>query len=275
MRVLMKVRIGGAALYAALLITGVTFVGAAPAVDAADAAQHVPPEPALNSLPALPLAQMSAMMQMDDAQRTGRVLLEQLEWRDTDAGSAAVWEGFAWYGGDYNKLWLRTEGERVRGTTENARAELFWHHLITRWWNLQAGAREDFGNGPSRGWVAVGVQGLAPYWLDVEATAYAGEAGRTAARLRVMYDLLLTQRCIVQPEAEMNFYGKPDPDRRVGSGLSDLEVGIRVRYEIRREFAPYIGVAWRGLFGATADRTRAAGFSVSDLQILAGVRLWF
>jgi copper resistance protein B len=271
----MKARISRAALCAALLGAAVRLVGAAWADDAAEAAQHVPPEPALTSLAAMPSPELSASMQMDDTARTGRVLLEQLEWRDTDAGNAAVWEGFAWYGGDYDKLWLRTEGERVHGTTENARLELLWDHSITRWWNLQAGTRADFGNGPSRGWVAFGVQGLAPYWFDVEATAYAGGAGRTAARLRVEYDLLLTQRCIVQPEAEMILYGKPDPDRQLGSGLSDLEAGIRVRYEIRREFAPYIGMAWRRLFGATVERTRTAGFSASDLQLLAGVRLWF
>jgi copper resistance protein B len=218
-------------------------------------------------------SEMVRTMQMDDTARTGRVLLDQLEWRRTDAGGGLVWEGDAWYGDDYGKLWFRTEGERVRCTAD-ARLELLWDRIITRWWNLQLGARESLGNGPARTWVAGGVPGLAPHWFEVEATLYAGEAGRTAARLRGEYDLLFTQRLIVQPEVELNLYGRPDPARRLGSGLTDLDLGLRVRYEIRRELAPYVGLAWRRLFGGTADRARAAGVSPSDLEFLAGVRFW-
>ena len=139
----------------------------------------------------------------------------------------------------------------------------------------QAGAREDFASGPPRTWAAVGVQGLAPYWFNVEATFYVGDSGRTAARIKAEYDLLLTQRLIVQPEAEVNLYGKSDPARRIGSGVSDLDAGIRVRYEFRRELAPYVGVAWRRLFGGTADQARASGGGTSDVQLVAGVRAWF
>jgi copper resistance protein B len=225
-------------------------------------------------MPAMSYSEMVRAMQMDDTARAGRVLLDQLEWRSTGADSGAVWEGEAWYGGDYDKLWLRTEGEPVRGSTEDARVELLWDRIITRWWDLQLGARENFGNGPARTWIAAGVQGLAPQWLNIEATAYAGEAGRTAARLRGEYDLFLTQRLIVQPEAEINLYGRSDPARQLGSGLSDLDVGLRMRYEFRRELAPYVGIAWRRLFGGTADRARAGGVRPSDLQFLAGVRFW-
>ena len=224
-------------------------------------------------MPAMSYSEMARTMQMDDTARTGRVLLDQLEWRNASAGAGAVWEGEAWYGGDYDKLWFRTEGERVRGTAD-ARLELLWDRIVARWWNLQLGARESLGNGPPRTWVAGGVQGLAPQWFDIEVTLYAGEAGRTAARLRGEYELRLTQRLIVQPEAEINLYGKPDPARQLGSGLTDLDLGLRVRYEIRRELAPYVGLAWRRLFGGTADRARAAAVSPSDLEVLAGVRLW-
>jgi copper resistance protein B len=220
-------------------------------------------------------SEMVQVMQMDDSANTGKVLLDQFEWRNTAAGSAAVWEGEGWYGGDYDKLWLRTEGEGVQGSSEDARVELLWDRVIARWWNLQAGGREDFGNGPARSWAAAGVQGLAPYWFDVEATLYAGDAGRTAARVRVEYELLFTQRLVLQPEAEVNLYGKSDPARQLGPGLADLDAGLRLRYEIRRELAPYVGVAWRRLFGATAERARAAGASASDVQLLAGVRIWF
>lgn len=238
-------------------------------------AQHVAPEPPQHPMPAMPYRQMAEMMQMDDRERLGQVLLDQFEWRRSGEGSAGVWEAEGWYGGDYNKLWIKTEGERIRGSTQDARVDVLWNRLISRWWSLQAGAREDFANGPPRTWAAAGVQGLAPYWFDVEATLYAGEAGRTAARFKAEYDLLFTQRLIVQPEAEINLYGKADPARQIGSGVSDLDLGIRVRYEFRREFAPYIGVTWRRLFGGTAAQARAAGGGTSDVQGVAGLRVWF
>jgi len=121
----------------------------------------------------------------------------------------------------------------------------------------------------------VGVEGLAPYWFDTEATFYVGEQDRTAARLKAEYDILLTQRLILRPEAEANLYGKSDPARQVGSGLSDLDAGIRLRYELRREFAPYVGLAWTRLFDATAGQARAAGADTSDIQVVAGLRIWF
>lgn len=237
-------------------------------------AQHVAPEPPQRLPSTMSYRDMAHMMQMDDRARFGKLLLDQLEWRRTEAGDAAVWEALGWYGSDYNKLWVKTEGERVRGSTKDARVDILWDHIISRWWSLQAGGREDFGDGPARTWAALGLQGLAPYWFDVEATAYVGEEGRTAARLKAEYDLLLTQRLIVQPEAEANFYGKADPAREIGSGLSDLDIGLRVRYEFRRELAPYIGVAWTRRFGRTADLVRAGGGDASEVQFVAGVRLW-
>jgi copper resistance protein B len=218
---------------------------------------------------------MEAMMQMDDTAHLGMVLLDQLEWRHSSGHDAGVWDAQGWYGGDYDKLWLKTEGEHAGGQTEGARVELLWDRIVTRWWSVQAGAREDLGGGPPRAWAALGVQGLAPYWFDVEATLYAGESGRTAARLKTEYDLLLTQRLILQPQIELNFYGKPDPARRLGSGLSDLDAGIRLRYELRRELAPYVGVTWRELYGGTADQARAAGASTGGVQLAVGLRAWF
>lgn len=212
-----------------------------------------------------------APAEASDTDLYGSVLLDQLEWRNPDSGGAAVWEAEGWYGGDYDKLWVTTEGERVGGETQNAFAELLWDHVAGRWWNLQAGVREDFGNGPSRSWAAVGVEGLAPYGIDVEATLYAGTSGRTAARVRAEYDILLTQRLILEPEAEANLYGKRDPARQVGSGFSDLDAGIRLRYEIRRQLAPYIGVAWTRQGDIDPARPLA---EASYLQLVAGVRAW-
>jgi copper resistance protein B len=232
-----------------------------------DASGHVPPDPAQQSMGDMPYRQMSAMMQMDDTAPTGKVLFDQLEWRNTAEGNAGAWNAEAWYGGDYNKIWLRSEGERVDGTTQNARVDLLWDHTI-------AGGRQDFGVGPGRTWAALGIQGLAPYGIDTEATFYVGEQGHTAFRLKSEYELLVTQRLILQPEGEANLYGQADPARQLGSGLSDLEIGLRLRYELRREFAPYIGVVWSRQFGATADRVRALGGDASDVQFVAGIRAW-
>jgi copper resistance protein B len=238
-------------------------------------AAHVPPDPPQHSMGDMPYAEMAAMMQMDDAARTSKLLFDQLEWRNTAEGNAAAWDAEGWYGGDHDKVWLRSEGERVGGTTQNARADLLWDHTFARWWSVQAGGRQDFGGGPGRTWAAIGVQGLAPYWFDTEATFYVGEQGRTAVRLKSEYELLFTQRLILQPEGEVNLYGKADPERRLGSGLSDLEIGLRLRYELRREFAPYIGVVWSRQFGGTADRVRESGGNPSDAQFVAGLRAWF
>jgi copper resistance protein B len=246
----------------------------APSVDSSSEAAHVPPDPPQHPMGDLPYPQMAAMMQMDDRQRTGTLLIDQLEWRNTAEGNAAVWDAEGWYGGDYNKVWVRSEGERVGAKTQGARADLLWDHTIARWWSLQAGGRQDFGGGPGRTWAALGVQGLAPYWFNTEATFYVGGQGRTALRLKSEYELLFTQRLILQPEAEANLYGKSDPARQQGSGLSDLEVGLRLRYEVRREFAPYIGVVWARQFGGTADRVRESGGNPSDVQFLVGVRAW-
>jgi copper resistance protein B len=238
-------------------------------------AAHVPPDPPQHSMGDMPYPEMASMMQMDDTARTSKVLFDQLEWRNTAEANAAVWDAEGWYGGDYNKVWLRSEGERVGGTTQNARADLLWDHTFARWWSVQAGGRQDFGAGPARTWAAIGVQGLAPYWFDTEATFYAGEQGRTAMRLKTEYELLFTQRVILQPEGEANLYGKSDPARRLGSGLSDLEIGLRLRYELRREFAPYIGIVWSRQFGGTADRVRESGGNPSEVQFVAGLRAWF
>ena len=135
--------------------------------------------------------------------------------------------------------------------------------------------RHDSGVDPSRTWVAFGVQGLAPYWFETEATAYFGEDGRSALRFDAEYELLLTQRLILQPRIEANFYGKRDAARELGSGLSDVTMGLRLRYEIRREFAPYVGIERARKFGGTKDLVRAAGKDTDESRVVAGVRFWF
>ena len=215
--------------------------------------------------------EMVSMMQMDDTARFGMVLVERLEWRRAD-DAIIDWDAQAWYGGDYNKVFFKTEGERVDGRTENARAELLWDRIFARRWSVQLGAREDFAAGPSRTWAAIGVKGLAPYWFEIDAALYVGDAGRTAARIRVDYDLLLTQRCVLRAEMEGNLYGQADRELNISSGLNDLEVGLRLRYEFRREIAPYLGVAWRY---SSFVELPIDGASSNDIQFLAGLRIWF
>lgn len=200
---------------------------------------------------------------------------DRLEWQDADDGSALAWDLNGWIGGDIDRLAFRSEGERVAGRTESAELQLLWSHAIGPWWESVLGVRQDFKPGPAQTWVAFGMQGMPLYGLETEATAFLGEAGQSALRLSAEYDLLLTQRLILQPAAELNLYGRTDEERGVGSGLSDLELGLRLRYEIRREFAPYLGVSWHRAYGNTADLHRAHGEDLGEARLVAGVRFWF
>ncbi len=235
---------------------------------------HVPPDPPQHPMHDMSNEEMIELMQMDDTAAVGMVLFDQLEWQEVDDRDALIWDAQAWYGNDFTKLWLKSAGERVAGEYDG-RAELYVDRLLARWWNLQAGVRQDFSDGRSRTWAAFGVQGLAPHWFQVEATAYVGEQGRLAAAFSGEYEILLTQRLILQPKIEFNLYSKDDRDNGIGSGLADSELALRLRYEFRREFAPYVGVAWTRLSGETADIARAEGRDTDDFQVVAGLRFWF
>lgn len=202
-------------------------------------------------------------------------VINQLEWQGSDDGRAVGWDAKGWIGGDIDRLWLRTEGERAKGKTENAEVQALWGHAISPWWDVVAGMRQDFKPGDTQSWAAFGLQGMALYNFEAEATLFVGEGGQTAARLEGDYDILLTNRLVLQPTAEANFYGKNDPGRGIGSGLAQTEVGVRLRYEIRREFAPYVGVTWNRAYGQTAEYARDEGEDRSEVRWVLGVRLWF
>ncbi|KQQ61993.1 copper resistance protein CopB [Pseudomonas sp. Leaf129] len=203
------------------------------------------------------------------------LLFDQLEWQDADNGSVLNWDVNGWVGGDIDRLWIRSEGERTNGKTESAELQALWGHAISPWWDLVGGVRQDFKPGSPQTWAAFGLQGLALYNFEAEATAFLGEGGQTGLRLEGDYDILLTNRLILQPTAEVNFYGQSDPQRGIGSGLSETEVGVRLRYEIYREFAPYIGVTWNRSYGNTADFAREEGEDRSEARLVLGVRMWF
>ena len=203
------------------------------------------------------------------------VLFDQLEWQTGDGVTAGSWDNKGWIGRDVNRFWFRTEGEAGDGDLAEAQAHALFGRAIHPWWDLVVGVRQDFRPGPQRTWVAVGIQGLAPYWFEVEATAYIGAGGRTHFRVETEYELLLTNRLILQPLVELDLHGKSDPERGIGAGLSSGEAGLRLRYELRRELAPYIGVTWHRTFFATADFAEAAGDDEGGAKLALGVRVWF
>lgn len=214
-------------------------------------------------------------LRMGDEDEFGSLLIDQLERVRARDNSFTFYNLQARSGRDYDRAVLKAEGNTDGGKFRDAHTELLWGHALAPFWDTQLGARYDSGVGPDRRWLAFGVQGLAPYWFNVEATAYAGEQGRSMFRFAAEYELLLTQKLILQPRVEANFYGKRDAARALGSGLSDLATGVRLRYEIRREFAPYIGVERAAKFGGTADFARAAGEDPKVTRYVAGVRFWY
>ena len=200
---------------------------------------------------------------------------DELEWQDADAGSTLAWDLSGWAGGDVDRLAFRSEGERTNGHTEEAELQLLWSHAIGPWWETVAGVRQDFKPGSPQTWAAFGVQGMPLYGLETEATAFIGEGGQSALRLEAEYDMLLTQRWVLQPNVEVHLHGRNDDSRGVGSGLSDASIGLRLRYEISRQFAPYVGVSWSRAYGNSAELQRAEGEDTSEARLVAGIRFWF
>ena len=213
--------------------------------------------------------------EMMDDMPFGRVLIDSAELSRGDGEHGQNLDAEAWYGGDYNTVWLKAQGERTGGRLESLRTEALWDHAFAPFWSTQLGVRHDTGGGASRNWFAAGVRGLAPYWFDVEATAYARPGGEFAARFDARYELLFTQRLILEPQLEGNLYSRADPGRGTGTGLSDIEFGLRLRYEIRRQFAPYVGVTWNRRVGSTADLARARGEDATTFRAVAGLRIWY
>jgi copper resistance protein B len=222
--------------------------------------------------PAAAAAQHQGHTVHDEAINTF-VLFDQLEWQ-AGAGDGAHWDGRAWIGTDRDRLWLRTEGASDRGRLQSGDAHVLFGRAISPWWEVVAGVRQDVRPGPAQTWVAFGVQGLAPQWIAIEATGYIGAGGRTQLRLKAEHDLLLTNRLVLQPKVEAELAGKADRRRDVGAGLSTIEAGIRLRYEIRRELAPYVGVNWQRAAGHAAGPGQAATGPTSGVRVVAGLRFW-
>lgn len=214
-------------------------------------------------------------MEKTDSISVSKLLIDQLEFVSGEEGEGVAWDIHFWHGPDEQKLFLRSEGGSVDGGVDfTTSAEALWWRAFTPFWASVLGVRQDFGPG-SHTHLVFGVEGLAPYWFEVEATGYVAEDGVLSARLKGTYDLLLTNRLILTPEAEFNLASEGEAKREVGAGPVNIELSLRLRYEFSRKFAPYVGFAWDRALGNTADGRRVSGEAVSDAKVVAGMRLWW
>ena len=210
---------------------------------------------------------------VDDEHIWAHGLLDQFEARVQGADTSLRWDGEAWLGPDDWRLWLRSEGELTHGQVTDGQSELLLSKPISTYVDLLVGGRYDLDSLPGQGWGALGVDWLAPGFVKISATAYAGQG--VAGKVKASFDERLTNRLILESEGEINLYDQTDRARRVGAGLSDLDAGLRLRYELARKFAPYIGVSWQRAFGETAELERSAGEPADDVRLSVGVRAWF
>jgi copper resistance protein B len=187
-----------------------------------------------------------------------------------------TWDFQGWAGGDYHKLWVKSEGEGIfDDSLEEMEVQVLYNRLLTSFWDLQIGGRYDILPNPDRGHAVIGLQGLASYWFEVDTAMFISDQGDVSFRTELEYELLLTQRFILQPRFEINASAQKIPEIDIGSGINSTELALRLRYEIKREFAPYIGISWTNHYGNTADMIHAKGKSTSDLTFLLGLRIWY
>lgn len=218
---------------------------------------------------------------IEDSKIHSLLLVDELEYWSSDKQDALRWDVISWIGGDYHRLWIKTEGEDLTGGAggELELLDVQYGRLIAPYWDLLVGAgyQRIWGPGsePDRFYAVVGLQGLAPQWFEVDANLRLSEEGDLSADLEAEYDLLLTQRLVLQPRFETSVALQEVKEFGVGEGVNAVRLGARLRYEIRRELAPYIGVTWSRKLGDTADLARKEGNDIDDFSLVAGVRLWF
>lgn len=200
---------------------------------------------------------------------------DKFELRDTNEGSAFVWELDAWLGKDLNKLWIKSGGERVSGETESNEIDLLYSMGVSSFWDFQMGLRHEFNPDSSENSLGVGFMGVAPYLFEVDANLFVNDDDLFNARLDAEYEYMFSQQLVLIPNLEVNLYSDDDEARGIGSGLSNVELGLRLHYEIIREISPYIGINYEKKFGNSADIFSDAGEDVSDTQVVAGASFWF
>jgi copper resistance protein B len=218
----------------------------------------------------------SDMMFEQGGQPFYQVMFNLAEYQARQGRDGYRWDGEAWFGGDINRLWLKTEGEGAfREGIESAEVQALYSRAIGPYFNLQGGVRQDLGPSPKRTYATVGFEGLAPYMFEVEGALFLSTKGDLLGRLEGYYDQRVTQRLVLQPRVEFNLAAQDVRENGIGRGLTDAELGLRLRYEIRRQFAPYVGVSYLAQTGRTADFTRAQGKDPTTTSFVAGVRVWF
>lgn len=223
------------------------------------------------------MAEARAQVQAaNGANRFFMIMADRLEVQTSEESDTAVWDVNAWYGGDINKVWLKTEGEFSFEEDEMEEAEIqaLWSRAVAPFWDVQAGVRHDF-EPKGRTHAVVGLQGLAPYWFEVDAAAFLSTNGDLTASAEVEYEFLLTQRLVLQPRAEIGLAAQDIPELETASGFTDLEAGLRLRYEFVPEFAPYIGLEWQSALGDTRDRIETGGGEAERTVFTLGVRTWY
>ena len=202
--------------------------------------------------------------------------IERLEYQLRDGADAVAWEAQGWVGNDAGKLWLKTEGERPRGGDfETAEVQLLYSRPLDDFYDIQGGFRFDAEPDPRRGYAVLGIQGLAEQFVEVDAAAFVSHRGEVSARLEAEHDLLLTQRLVLQPSVEVNLSAQEVEEREIGAGITDIGLGARLRYEVQREIAPYLGVQWERKLGGTAILARKHGEDPATLSFVTGLRVWF
>jgi copper resistance protein B len=255
-----------------LLITNFAFAQhdhtrhATPTKNAAEKIQEIAP------------AHSMASHDMNDDPLLTYLKIDQLEWRDAQDNEFA-WNTEAWIGYNTNKLWLKTEGEKTADKTEHSEIQLLYSRSISAFWDLQTGLRVDVEpqtkKRATNHWLALGFQGLAPYFIETDSTLFFGESGNIAWRLKLEQEWMLTQKLALVPKTELKFYGQNNRDYEQGSGLSETEIGLRLQYQIKRNIAPYIGLQTFKKHGNTAAYTRDKGEDTDDAQLAIGLHAWF
>jgi copper resistance protein B len=204
-----------------------------------------------------------------------KLILDKFEVQDAVGENPLTLEAQAWIGTDLNKFWLKTDIEQRDGSIAEAEVQALYSRAIAPYWDLQMGIRQDLKPAPSQHWGVLGIHGLAPYFFEIDTALFIGDGGKTALRFSAEYECLFTQKLILAPEISLSMYGQNDWQAGTAAGLSELAAGLRLRYEIKREFAPYVGLSWNKSLGATADMARSNGESAADTRLVAGLRIWF
>lgn len=200
---------------------------------------------------------------------------ERIEAQLREGRDAYLWDVQGYYGTPTSRLWVKSEGEGERGAgPEDAELQALYSSAIRPFWDLQAGVRHDFA-GPDTTHAVIGIQGLAPYMFELDAALFLSTRGDLTARIEAEVDQRITQRLILQPRVEANLSAQDIPVLGIGAGIDQIEAGVRLRYEIRREFAPYIGIEQSWRIGQGADYARLRGEDPSVTSLVAGIRFWF